>query len=179
MIQLTTLLTVCVSLGIARGEDCKSGQGASEVLTALSTEVYFLTGTTDLGQPPCRYMTANDTGEGCESGATKVTYGHKKGSSWVSFIQVVNATGDTFSASTFGETSESTGTRDSGERPEGPLNGMAVLVQGKNCFVLKKDDVTELWVTKDSADGATCCKWSFEKDLNEKHYQTTYEPGVC
>ncbi|XP_064455417.1 uncharacterized protein LOC135366584 isoform X2 [Ornithodoros turicata] len=163
MIQLATFLTAYVFLGIAHGEGCKDNATVGEVLAAVQTETYFLTGTTNKSRETCSFLSGTGLTEDCVSG-TPVTYGYKNGREWVNNTDVVDQTGksDRFPS-----------------RLSGPLKGMRVVARGENCFTLRKQTETEVWVAASAVDVSTCCKDKLEKKFKDNIYATTYEHGVC
>uniref|UniRef100_A0A2R5L8D1 Putative salivary lipocalin n=1 Tax=Ornithodoros turicata TaxID=34597 RepID=A0A2R5L8D1_9ACAR len=163
MIQLATFLTAYVFLGIAHGEGCKDNATVGEVLAAVQTETYFLTGTTNKSREACSFLSGTGLTEDCVSG-TPVTYGYKNGREWVNNTDVVEKPEkpDRFPS-----------------RLSGPLKGMRVVARGENCFTLRKQNETEVWVAVSAVDVSTCCKEKLEKKFKDNTYATTYEHGVC
>uniref|UniRef100_A0A2R5LB33 Putative salivary lipocalin n=1 Tax=Ornithodoros turicata TaxID=34597 RepID=A0A2R5LB33_9ACAR len=163
MIRVFTFFTSALFLGIARGEVCKPEDGVNKVLTALQSNTYYLTGTTNSSREACYYVTATEPFDACQSG-TQVTYGYKKnGREWVNSTGVVSGTGNVFSSDI-----------------HGPLCGMTVEARGGNCFTLRNNNATEMWVTKESVDTPpSCCKEAFDTHRGTNRYQTTYEGEVC
>ncbi|XP_064455418.1 uncharacterized protein LOC135366585 [Ornithodoros turicata] len=144
--------------GLAGAEECTTKDGVSEVLTALQSDTYYLTGTTNTSRETCYYVTATESLDACQPG-TQVTYGYKDHRKWVNFTGVVSGTGKVFPSDI-----------------HGPLCGTTVEARGENCFTLRNNNATEMWVTKKLVDTPpSCCK----EVLRSKRYQTTYEHEVC
>uniref|UniRef100_A0A2R5LAX5 Putative salivary lipocalin n=1 Tax=Ornithodoros turicata TaxID=34597 RepID=A0A2R5LAX5_9ACAR len=162
MIRVFTFFTFCLFLGLAGGEECTHKDGVSKVLTALQSDTYYLTGTTNTSRETCYYVTATESLDACQSG-TQVTYGYKDGRKWVNSTGVVSGTGNVFSSDI-----------------HGPLCGMTVEARSGNCFTLRKNGVTEMWVTKGFVDAPPpCCENAFNTHRGSNSYQTTYEGGLC